>query len=537
MHRVPAIIALALVTLAAPAMAKKHAPRRQPPDKAPATPLAPSAYDARDDIFYHFMPIAWRYATPASQTPEVARANRFGNFAGMTASLPYLKSLGVTGVWINPIFPSPAYHGYQHGAADGVNPWFGDEAEFWAFVRAAKSQGIKVYLDLVAYGISQQSVYFTDAHKNPASVHSPMLAFTKPDNSAFTGYSFKTWNGETVGFVNWDLRNAAARDLVIAWSKKWLDPNADGDPSDGVDGFRLDHVWSKYDKGPGGWGYNTDDFWRTWRAELEKVNPRVFTFAEQSRWETTGADLLCTSDGASTHDAAFTKPFEFAAREALSTGKAKPLYDAMRRTVEACPKGRTFMAIIGDHDVDRVASAIGADTPESIGRAKAAAAVLMLQPFPPVLYAGDEIGMLGKAGDYRSDANDIPRREPMKWTATDSPEMTDYWALHPRVKAAAYSKYNDGRSVQEQDGVRGSLLETYRALAALRASTPALRRGEYIPLIADHPGVWAFQRGEGDKSVRVAINLTGKPLRTRIEAGATIELDPYAYAVTIQHDE
>ena len=54
----------------------------------------------------------------------------------------------------------------------------------------------------------------------------------------------------------------------------------------------------------------------------------------------------------------------------------------------ALPPGRTFLATLGDHDVDRLASAIGADKAGREGRAKAGAAVLMLQPFPPVVYYG-----------------------------------------------------------------------------------------------------------------------------------------------------
>ena len=81
--------------------------------------------DIRDEVFYHIMPIAWR---DGNNDPQ-----RFGDFQGMTDSLPYLSSLGVTAIWMNPIFISPAYHGYQHGPADTVNPRFGTEADFLAF--------------------------------------------------------------------------------------------------------------------------------------------------------------------------------------------------------------------------------------------------------------------------------------------------------------------------------------------------------------------------------------------------------------------
>src|SRR5437660_6632561 len=120
-----------------------------------------AAADVTDEIFYQFMPIAWRDSDNDAQ--------RFGDFGGMTASLDYLQSLGVTAVWMNPIFPSAAYHGYQHGAADQINSRFGTESQFWTFVQAAHARGIKVFLDYVAYGISQDSIWFQSAYGNPLS--------------------------------------------------------------------------------------------------------------------------------------------------------------------------------------------------------------------------------------------------------------------------------------------------------------------------------------------------------------------------------
>lgn len=80
---------------------------------------------------------------------------------------------------------------------------------------------------------------------------------------------------------------------MINWSKKWLDPNNDGNPIDGIDGYRLDHVWVQYGTGPDGWGYNLDDFWTPWHAALQSVRDDVFTFAEQHDWGTTGTSNFC----------------------------------------------------------------------------------------------------------------------------------------------------------------------------------------------------------------------------------------------------
>ena len=129
-----------------------------------------------------------------------------------------------------------------------------------------------------------------------------------------------------------------------------------------MDGYRLDHVWVNYGSGPDGWGYNLDSFWDSWHDAIRSVNPGVFTFAEQHNWGSHGGAYL------SQFDAAMTKPFEFAARDALRSEDAGPLSDQMRQTLNSLPADQgTYVAIIGDHDVDRLSSSIGADTPRPGG--------------------------------------------------------------------------------------------------------------------------------------------------------------------------
>lgn len=482
---------------------------------------------ADDEVLYHFMPLTWR--TGEGQTSDFkGQEVRFGTFRGMKDGLPYLAELGVTGVWINPIFPSPAYHGYQHDDATKLNPRLGTEEEFVAFVKAAKALNIKVYLDIVVYGISTGSEMFKMASADPKSEFRPWLAFrdekelaaakSRNDSSPFQGYTFTTWTGERMGISWFDLRRREPRELAARWAAKWLDPNGDGDLGDGVAGFRLDHVWEKYPWGPDGWGYNLHPFWSEWKVALQKVNPNVATFAEQAKWETTGAGLL------GPFDAAFTKPLQFAVRDGFRDADAAKITKTLERTLgELNPEtpaseawanrsaaGHTFFAVIGDHDVDRLSSSLGGDAgkfEENMARSRAAAVVLHTQPFPPVFYAGDEIGMLGKEGKFGSDSNDIPRREPFKWTAVDGGPMTDYWKLDPRTIERRYSKDNDGRSVQEQLGVKGSLLETYREAIKLRRANSVLQRGTYATLKASSPKVLAFARHDGGTAAIVVVNL------------------------------
>ena len=483
MHFHPRVLATALLALSL------FAPR-------PAG-AAPRFRPVRDDVFYMFMPIAWRDSD--------GDPNGFGDFGGMTASLPYLKSLGVTAVWMTPIFPSAAYHGYQHGRADSLSARFGDEAQFLSFVQAAHAESIKVLIDFVAYGISQNSVWYKDAYANPASPYSDWLAFNGAGNTNPLGSSYTTWDGETVGFVNWNLNNSAVTDMVIGWAKHWLDPNGDGDPADGIDGYRLDHV-SYADSTESYWGYNID-WWYHWKLQLRALYPDAFTVAEQADWGY-GSEFL------GVHDAVFTKPLESAARYAIAHGNAYWLADRMNTTLSLLPEGGLNLATLGDHDVDRLATVLG-DVP---GRSQVAAEVLMLQPLPPVLYFGDELGMLGaKRYDFAGDASDIPNREPFKWKAVAGAPMSSYFALNTQAYAQRVSRDNDGRSVEEQSGVPGSLLERYRALSALRHAHPGLRHGDYYAVSSPDTAVWAFLKLAPEETLLVVVNLGATDLTAHVD--------------------
>ena len=460
--------------------------------RADAAPLVGRA--PQDDIFYQIMPIAWRDSDND--------ASRFGDFGGMTASLPYLKTLGVTAIWMTPIFPSPAYHGYQHGPANQLNPWFGTEPQFLSFVQAAHAESIKVFIDFVAYHVSQNTVYFTDSYNRPASPYTPWLAYTNAANTTYDGAVYTTWNGSSVGQIKWNLTNSGPTALLESWTAHWLDPNGDGNPSDGIDGYRLDHVL--LDEGRG----YTIGWWQHWKDALRAVNPDVFTFCEQADWGSHGAELL------GPHDAAFTKPFLFAARTAISAGNATGLYNEMAATLASVPANRTYLGTLGDHDVDRLTTSLG----NSSNRSKAAAAVLMLQPFPPVIYYGDELGMRGAKANYGSDNNDIPFREPFKWNAVAGAPMSNYFVLNSPAYQGRVERDNDGRSVQEESGVATSVLETYRTLGRLRRTHAALRHGRYDAIPNASTAVWAFARtAASEETCLVAINLTGVTVNTTLD--------------------
>jgi glycosidase len=384
---------------------------------------------------------------------------------------------------------------------------------------------MKVYLDFVAYGISEDTVWFKSALGKPDSQYASWFAFTNPEHTAYQKHSYTTWNGAPVGFIHWNLADAGPVGLVTMWGKKWLDPDSNGDTRDGVDGYRLDHVYSS---APEGWGA-TIAFWQTWATALRATKPDVFIFGEPGDWKNLGTDLL-TPTG---FDAAIAKPFEFAARDALKSESAAGLYAAMDATIAAVPGGKTLVVEVNDHDSDRIASVVGG----SIARSKLAAAILLTQPFPPSIYSGDEIGMRGVKANYGGDANDIPMREPFKWNAVAGPPMSNYFHLHARAYEHRVEQDHDGRSVEEQNGVNGSLLEEYKKLIAARKNNTALRRGRYSVVPAASPHIWSFLRSDqhSSQTVLVAINLSDQTVvttldlsRTTIQDGAATPSDVFA---------
>lgn len=160
--------------------------------------------DVRDDVFYHIMPITWRDSDNdvASGTPA-GQQSRFGDFNGLTAGLPYLQQLGITAVWLNPIFPSPAYHGYHHGRADQVNSRFGTECSSSrsstrpTAARAAASRSSLTSCATASTPAPPTPRTTTRWCNNPASPYDTWLAFTNTANSQYTGSSYTTWTGTT----------------------------------------------------------------------------------------------------------------------------------------------------------------------------------------------------------------------------------------------------------------------------------------------------------------------------------------------------
>ncbi len=321
----------------------------------------------QDDVFYFFMPASWRNGSGSGN---------FGDFQGMTASLPYLESLGITAIWMTPIHPSPAYHGYQYSNGGTVNPWFGDESDFRNFVHTAHQAGIKVFIDFVAYGINESSLYYENAYNDLKSPYSTMFPWTNSTHTeSNSAYSYTTWNGSTINFAYWNMNNPLAANVETAWAEHWADQNYEAFDDAGVDGFRCDHVVDTYDAyGPNGLGYTTANFWTPFKAALKAVHPNFFMFGEQNDWSLYGNTFEPPFDGI------FTKPLLYAVRSSISSGTDDDFAVHIGQHDHQFSAG-TYLCVFGDHDEDRLMSDIG----DTFPRGRLAAALEMAQPYPPII--------------------------------------------------------------------------------------------------------------------------------------------------------
>lgn len=172
-----------------------------------------------------------------------------GDIRGIQEKLPYLKELGITTIWICPIFTSPMVdNGYDISDFEGINSEFGTMADFDRLLKEANKLGIKVILDLVINHTSDEHPWFQAALKDKASPYRSYYIFkegsTEPNNwrSIFGGSVWEKLPNEDVYYfhafdkkqpdLNWE--NPELRQELYGMINRWLDK--------GIAGFRIDSI-------------------------------------------------------------------------------------------------------------------------------------------------------------------------------------------------------------------------------------------------------------------------------------------------------
>ena len=457
---------------------------------APAVAAAPAGLE--NEVFYHIF----------TRSMRDSNGDREGDLRGIEQSLPYLQRLGVTSILLTPLYPSSFYHNYFASSFDDIDPEFGTMADYRRLVRAIHARGMKIYLDEEFQYVAYDHAWFKSALGNPQSPYSSFLIFhgpnnTNPESGPFGITIAQRFPGAQTGITTVDMKSPRFRAWAAGYLMRWVDPNHDGDFSDGVDGFRLDHMMDDLDNKH----INTnlfETFWKPLFASLKTANPKLEFIAEQWDWGD-GADFLRRGGV----DAAFAFPLTAAIR---SFDKAK-VVAAIERLDRAIPPGKHELVFVENHDMARIASDPGI-TPERLRTA--ATLVIGLQGTPSIYY-GQELGMRGHPRDeYKSDEKDIGDREAFEWSGrTEAPGQANWYKGPKSYWTQRFARDDDGISVEEEVRDPNSLLNHYRRLLSLRAEHRALRTGKQR-VVRSPAGILVVERSDGRERLLIVVNLSGK---------------------------
>lgn len=444
-----------------------------------------------------------------------------GDLQGVANKLDYLQQLGVKGIWLMPINPSPSYHGYDVTDYYGVNPDYGTLDDAKHLLEEAHKRGIKVIMDLVVNHTSSQHPWFKDAATGKESAYRDWYTWAEDKAIDMSTTSVSATGGQSWhaagdshylgifsdGMPDLNLDNPDVRKEMIRAGQFWLKL--------GMDGFRLDaakHIYVDYQS-------SNDDqqawdkdqaWWQEFRGGMDEVNKDAYLVGEiWDSFSVVGPFL----------DHALNSGFDFDLSKQLldsakreQAGQIASLLNKMYVYFGKKSNGAFVDApFLTNHDANRTMTELDGD----VNHAKMAAALLLTMPGNPFLYYGEEIGMQGAKPDERI-------REPMIWAADRASDGQTSWEADESNGTTA--------SVAEQLADPNSLLNYYKKLIGWRNEEPALGDGGIAPFDLDDDGLLAYARISGDKKLLVVNNLTGEARTADLNAGGKVPFKDVRFA-------
>lgn len=314
---------------------------------------------------------------------EILRWDFFGgNLKGIQAKIPYLKELGVTGLYLNPIFEAASNHRYDTADFLAIDPMLGTEADFIALVEALHRNDMRIILDGVFSHVGQNSRYFNvdgrygDDQGAYRNIRSPYYSWFQFINYPET---YRSWWGiadlPTIDKTNRSFQTFiyGGEDSVIS---KWTRL--------GVDGWRLDVA----DELP-------EEFIRGIRENLNQFSDKVLI---GEVWEDASNKISYKERRNYILGNQLHGVMNYPLREgviALLTSQASPekIARSFTRLYENYPKDIFLNNFnnIGTHDTERIFSVLD----EQIKKMDLAIGLLFLFPGVPCIYYGDEVGLTG----------------------------------------------------------------------------------------------------------------------------------------------
>ena len=419
-----------------------------------------------------------------------------GDLNGLIQKLDYLNDgnpntntdLGVTALWLMPIYPSPSYHGYDVTDYYLVNPQYGTLGDFKRLLREAHKRGIRVVIDFVMNHTSSEHPWFKQA-QNPQSSKRNWYLWADTDPGGVGPWGETIWHPSAQGGYYYGVFSDGMPDLnyknpdVVTEMEKvtrfWLqEMGADGLRVDGARYIVEDGKVLADSKGNHEW-------FKQFRTFYKGIKPDALTVGEV--WTTN--DAVTKYVQGDQLDLAFNFDLSASLVSSARSGSA----DAARLNLAIAAKllpASHAANFLTNHDMNRVMGELGND----VNKAKRAATLLFTAPGTPFVYYGEELGQLGKKPD-----EDI--RLPMQWSDAANGGFTigTPW----RALAADYTTKN----VATESADTNSLWTHYHALIAVRQANSALRNGDGFVVQSDNSGVLALVRASKEQVILVINNL------------------------------
>ncbi len=408
-------------------------------------------YWVQDAIFYQIFPDRFANGDPSNDPPNVEAWGspptiwnfQGGDLRGILQRLDYLLDLGVTALYLNPIFQSPSSHRYNTNDYFQIDPKLGSLTDFRALLDAAHRNGMRIIIDGVFNHCGRGFFAFSDLLEN--GEHSPYKDWFHVKKYPLDAYG----SGDAEHYLAWwkfkslpkfNTSNPEVRRYIMKVARYWIEQ--------GADGWRLD-VPNEIDD---------DSFWAEFRQVVKAANPDAYLLGE-----------IWTPDPRWANETHFDGLMNYPLRDALlpflnEKTAASHFAEKMDGLFKLYPPEniQAMYLPLGSHDTERMMTMLGC----SLEKVKLAFSFLFAYPGAPAIYYGDEVGLEG--------GKDPDCRRAFPW---------------------------------EQSGWKGDLRPWVRHLIGLRRKMPALRRGRVVPLLADDAHkTYAFGRVLGEEKVVVIIN-------------------------------
>lgn len=422
----------------------------------------------RDAVFYQIFPDRFCNGDPGNDPPNAepwGAAPTFRNFMGgdlqgILDKLDYLGDLGISALYLTPIFTSASNHKYDIIDYFAVDPHFGGIALLRKLVDSCHKRGIRVILDAVFNHCSNLHPHFLDVKEHGKRSRYWDWFYIKkwpiPDRFAKHKDALEWydcwWGFHTLPKLN--FTNPEVEKYFLDVATFWLREAH-------TDGWRLD-VPNEV----------IQAFWPKFRQAVKSVNPEAYIVGEI--WEDASPWLMGDQ-----FDAVMNYRFQktllgYFAEETLDT---RSFDHTLRQIMLDYPEQATavMLNLLGSHDTARPMTAAKGDV-ESL---KLMAAMQFTFEGAPCIYYGDEIGMEGgKDPDCR--------------------------CCYPWNKPKLQAKSDE---TPPSFSANRELFTYYKKLIAIRQANPALRAGTFRPFVVDNArALYAFERRAGDNHCIVALN-------------------------------